>query len=325
MRKNIYKQLDKKRILVTGINGFIGSHLAHRLLEEGAVVHGFILKDTSLVRINDIADELILHYGELSNYEDVHSCISNAKPQIIFHLAAARVVTRDFKLIDSMVKTNLSGTINMLRAVIDEKIALERFVNTGTCEEYGNGKTPFNEAQREIPVSPYSASKVGATYFCQMIHKTTGLPIVTIRPFLTYGEGQDFDLFIPSLINSCLVGKDFSMTAGDQTREFNYIDDVVEGFLLAGIKRKAIGEIINIGTGHEYRVRDVAKMIVKMANSRIKLKFNALPKRVGEADHFFCDNKKAKTILGWRPKVSLEEGLKKTIGWFRENMKFYKV
>lgn len=321
----MYKQLSKKRILVTGINGFIGSHLAGRLLEEGAVVHGFVLKNTSLARIRGVGKKLILHYGELSNYKDVSSCVRDAKPQIIFHLAASKVVTRDFKLIDSMIKTNLNGTINVLRAVIDEKIILERFVNTGTCEEYGNGKAPFNEGQREIPVSPYSASKVSATYFCQMIYKTAGLPIVTLRPFLTYGEGQDLNLFIPSLIYSCLIGKDFYMTAGDQTREFNYIDDVIEGFMLAGVKREAIGEIINIGNGREYKIRDAAEMIVKMTGSRINLKFNALPKRAGETAHFFCDNKKAKAILGWSPKVGLEEGLKRTIGWFKNNMRFYKI
>lgn len=316
-------KFKNKKILVTGVNGFIGSYLARRLLEEGASLYGFVMKNTSQARIKELGKRVKIYYGDLSKYEDVRSCVKKVKPQIIFHLAASRVVARDLKLVDSMIKVNVNGTLNILKAVVDEKICLERFVNTGTCEEYGYGSTPFNEGQREIPVSPYSASKVSATYFCQMLYKTTGLPTVTVRPFLTYGGNQDLDLFVPSLIYSCLKGKDFFMTAGDQTRELNYIDDTVEGFMLAGIKPKAIGEIINIGNGKEYKIRDVAKKILKIMGNPIKLHFNAMPKRIGEATHFFCDNTKARRILGWNPKISLDEGLERTIKWFRGNLDFY--
>jgi nucleoside-diphosphate-sugar epimerase len=146
-----------------------------------------------------------------------------------------------------------------------------------------------------------------------------GLPIVTLRPFLIYGPSQDTNMFIPSLIHHCLEGKDFPMTKGDQTREFNYVDDIVDAYLLAAFCPKAVGEIINIGNGIEYKIKDVAEIIVKMMGSPIKLLIGNLSKRPGEASHFFCSNEKAKRLLGWFPKFSLDEGLKKTIEWFTNN------
>lgn len=227
-------------------------------------------------------------------------------------------MTRDAELIEPMIDTNIKGTINLLRGIIEEKIALECFINTGTSEEYGDGTAPFREDQREIPVSPYSASKVATAYFCQMLHKSMGLPIITLRPFLTYGPYQDTDMFIPSLIQHCLEGKDFPMTEGDQTREFNYVDDIVDAYLLAATNPNAIGEIINIGNGIEYSIRDVAEKIVNMMGNPIQLLIGTLPKRAGETNHFFCNNEKAQKLLGWSPQIGLDEGLERTINRYKK-------
>lgn len=307
-----------KTVLITGANGFIGSHLSRRLLEEGAEVHVLLKKGSNQFRIQDILKNLTIWYGDLRDYQSICSCIRNSKPQIIFHLAAYRDVKRDMKLIEVMIDTNIKGTTNLLRGVTEEKITLECFVNTGSSEEYGNGSAPFNESQKEIPVSPYSASKVAATYFCQMLYKTMDMPIVTLRPFLTYGPYQDMDMFIPSLIQHCIDGKDFPMTEGDQTREFNYVDDVIEAYLLAACCPDARGEIINIGNGIEYRIRDVAEKIVNMMGNPIKLLIGALPKRRGETSHFFCSSEKAQKVLGWSPKIGLDEGIERTINWYKD-------
>ena len=311
--------LKNKRVFVTGATGFIGSHLARRLLKEGLEVHVLLRKNSSQFRIKDIIRNLIVWYGDLTDYPSIRSCIRDLRPQIVFHLATHRNVKRELELIDSMTDVNVKGTANLLKALIDEKIELGCFVNTGTCEEYGDSPAPFREDQREMPVSPYSASKVGATHLCQMIFKTMGLPVTTLRPFLTYGPYQDTDMFIPSLIHHCIERSDFPMTEGDQTREFNYVDDIVEGFILAATSRNAIGEIINIGNGVEYRVKDVAEKIVKMMDNPVRLLIGALPKRPGETSHFFCNNEKAKRILGWFPKVSLDEGLERTINWYTKS------
>lgn len=309
--------LNAKRVLVTGATGFIGSHLVRRLYKEGAEVHVLLRKGSNKFRIEDILDDLIRWYGDLTDYRSLCSCIKDSNPQIIFHLATFRNVERDIQLFDSMIDTNVKGTVNLLRSIIEHNIEIECFINTGTCEEYGDASAPFHEDKREKPVSPYSASKVAATYFCQMIYKTMGLPIVTLRPFLAYGPYQDADvMFIPSLINHCLGGKDFPMTEGDQTREFNYIDDIVDAYILATECQDVAGEIINIGNGIEYRLKDVAEKIVKMMGNPIRLLVGAIPKRAGETEHFFCSNEKAGKLLGWRPKTTLDVGLRKTIKWY---------
>ena len=315
------RSLRSKVVLVTGAAGFIGSHLARQLLEKGAEVHVLLRRDTDQFRIQDFIEKLTVWYGDLQDHQSIVSCIRNSRPQVIFHLASFRNVTRDQELIEPMIDINLKGTMNLVRGVFEEKINLECFINTGSSEEYGDGAAPFNENQREMPVSPYSASKVAATYFCQMLHKSMGLPVSTFRPFLTYGPQQDTDMFIPSLIHHCLEGKDFPMTEGNQTREFNYVDDVVDAYVRAACSPKAIGEIINIGNGIEYRIKDVAEKIVHMMGNPIKLLFGSIPKRPGETDHFLCSNKKARELLGWSPRVSLHEGLERTISWFKSALK----
>ncbi len=178
--------------------------------------------------------------------------------------------------------------------------------------------TPFVESQREMPVSPYSLSKVAATHLGQMLYRTSGLPVVTLRPFLVYGPGQSTDMFIPSLIRHCLEKKDFRMTAGDQTRDFVYSDDLIDAYLRAAFSSSARGEVINVGSGAEYLIRDIAEKILQKMGEPIKLIIGAIEKRKGEAEHFFCNNKKAYDVLGWRPSIGIDEGLDRTIAWFRD-------
>lgn len=311
------ESLKSKVVLVTGAAGFIGSHLSRRLVEEGADVHVLLKKDTNQFKIQDFIGNLTVWYGDLRDYSSLCSCIKNSRPQIIFHLAALRDIRRDPELIEFMIDINMKSTINFLKGVMKEKAPLECFVNTGSSEEYGDGSVPCREEQREIPVSPYSASKVAATYFCRMIHKSMGLPIVMLRPFLTYGSHQDDDMFVPALIQHCLKKQDFQMTTGDQTREFNYIDDIIDAYLLAATNPNAIGELINIGNGIEYSIKEVAEKIVTMMGNPIQLLIGALPKRAGETNHF-CSNEKARKLLGWSPKIDLTEGLTRTISWYKK-------
>ena len=311
--------LKNTRVLVTGISGFIGSHLARRLVKEGAEVYGLARTSSNLERLRDISNEIVFHYGDLRYFSTIKTAISAIKPQKVFHLAAQVDPRRSLALIDDMVQVNLIGTINLLQALNGSHY--DCFINTGASEEYGDNPTPFREDQIPRPVSPYSASKASATVFCQMLHKTGKAPIVTLRPFLIYGPGQQGDMLIPSLIRKTTIGEEFKMTKGEQTRDFNYIDDVVDAYVRASVTPRAVGEIINIGSGLEYKVIDVVRMVLRLMDSSLKPRVGALDYRPGEAWHFYCDNTKAREILGWRPLTNLEDGLKNTINWFQAHCK----
>ncbi len=313
--------LRNKKILVTGAAGFIGSFLIKRLVEEHAEVHALIQEAENLFRIRDTTEKISIHQGDIADFYSVRHCIEKVKPEVVFHLAAVRNVQRDLTLLDKVIDINLKGTANLIKVLGENKQQLQRFISTGTCEEYGDGQVPFKEEQREIPVSPYSFSKVAATYLCQMVHITTGMPIVVVRPFLTYGPYQSIDMFVPSVIYHCISKKDFQMTSGDQTREFNYVEDIVEGFVLAAVCKGAVGEVINIGNGIEYKVREVAEKIVSKFDNTIKLNAGTLAKRVGEARNFYCSNEKAKKLLGWQPRYSLDEGLDISVKWYKKHAK----
>lgn len=309
--------LKDTKVLITGISGFIGSHLARRLVGEGAEVHGLVRNSSNLWRIKDLKNQVHFHYADLTDFKLVKKVVLSIKAQKVFHLAAYVDVTRSFEVMDEMVDVNIKGSLNLLKAL--DGTGYDCFINTGTSEEYGDNPVPFRESQIPNPVSPYSVSKVATTMLCQMLHKTRGLSIITLRPFLTYGPRQESNMLIPSLIKRVLKSEVFEMTEGEQTREFNYVDDIVDGFIKASITPGAIGEIINIGNGLEYRIRDVVEMVVKLLNSPAKLRFGALSYRPGETWHFYCDNTKAMEILGWKPRVNLEDGLKKTIDWSQKH------
>jgi len=306
--------LKNKKVLVTGASGFIGSHLTERLLKEKADISIIKRENSSSVHLEPFKGKVKAFTCDLRNFEEVKKAIATTKPDIIFHLAAHASPERniDSKLI---FNNNLFGTINLFKALNGN---FDLFVNTGTCEEYGNGKTPFQEDQAPISVSPYSASKIATTHYCQMLNKVHNLPIVTLRPFLTYGPRQrNMKMLIPSAIISSLKNEKLKMTKGEQTRDFIYVEDVVEGYIKTTKSKKAIGEIINIGSGKEYQIKEVVSKISKLSGSQIKPEFT-LPYRSGETMHFFCSNKKANQLLGWKPKTSLEKGLTKTIKWFKE-------
>lgn len=310
-------ELNNARVLVTGGGGFIGSHLTRRLVNEGADVSIFEISKTD--NIKDISDKIDLYKIDVCDFESVKKTIKAIQPEKIYHMSAFTNVERSFLNMDKIIKVNVEGTINLLHAL--EDLDYNCFINTGTCEEYGDNPAPFTEDQMPNPVSPYSASKVSTTFFCKMLYKTHGCPIVTLRPFLVYGPYQSRSMLIPILITSALLKKEFKMTKGKQTREFNYVDDIVEGFIKASITKKAIGEIINIGNGKEYKVIDVVKKILNLMGNPIKPVVGALPYRPGETMHFYCNNSKARNLLGWEPKADLDAGLKLTIEWYTKELK----
>lgn len=312
-------------VLITGANGFIGSHLARKLVLLGARVKAFVDPSTSLWRIHPLRKKLDIYPVDITNSLKIDELIKKIKPRKIYHLAAYLDTSRSPEVINKMIDVNLKGTINMLCALKNSAHKFDCFINTDTCEAYGGNDVPFLETQREQPVSAYSGSKVCATYFCQMMNRAQGMPIVILRPSLVYGPYQTNGMLIPSLISKCIANEEFHMTQGEQSREFVYISDIVSGYLKASITPRAIGEIINLGSGQEYKVKDVVNLIVKITKTRIIPKVGRLSYRAAELMHFYCSNLKAKELLDWEPIVPLDQGLFKTVQWYKSYFKKLKI
>ena len=302
-------------VLVTGATGFIGSHLVRKLVDLNA--HVWIIKrpQASLWRLTGIENRIKILSVDLQNQRLLYSLLDKNHFQIIFHLAAETNHDNDQKLVKKVFQNNVDSSLNLLTYFLDKQIKI--FVNIGTCEEYGNNIPPFHEDMWEKPISPYSASKVVISHYGDMLHRLYGFPIVTLRPFLTYGPGQTKNHLIPYCVSQAIKSLPIETTSGNQTRELHYISDTVEGILLAATAKKAIGHIIDLGDGIEYVVKDVVKHILKLTNSFSVWHRGGISRRKGEGKRFYCRGDKARNLLGWKPKVSLEKGLLKTISWYK--------
>lgn len=305
-----------REVLVTGGAGFIGSHIARRLLSEGARVHILIKKDESRWRIQEVLTYLTVWEADLADFASLQHTLSHCNPHAVFHLAALVNSARSWELVPDMIQNNIVGTANLLMALKDRDCGV--IVHTSSLEEYGFLNAPFIETQRESPVSPYSFSKLSSTVFCQMAARIFNLPIHILRLSPTYGPAQEGPMLIPSAIHDLLIKKEFCMTAGEQLRDFIYIDDVVEAFMRIAVQQHGFGEIYNVGTGLPRKVADIVEIIQKYLGNDSVVRRGALPYRKGEGMEAFGSNEKMKQLTGWTPVVSLEEGLKKTVEWYKD-------
>jgi nucleoside-diphosphate-sugar epimerase len=246
------------------------------------------------------------------------SVVEQVRPEYVFHLGAFTHVGKSWKRVDECIQANVQGTVNLLQALA--RYEFRRFVYTGTSEIYGDIDVPFREDAKVNPVSPYSVSKYAGERFCRMFHQSYDWPIVMLRPFNAYGPGQTPDRIIPEIIVRALRGQELKMTEGHQTREFNYVEDIAEGFVLAGTTPGVEGQVLNIGCGEEVSMRDLAQTVLDLMGNPIKPQFGALPERPTEIHRMFCDSTKARQALGWSPRHSLADGLHKTIAWYTEQL-----
>ena len=312
--------MESKTIFMSGAAGFVGSNLVRRLLKDGHEIHVSIRKDSKLWRIEEIIKELNIHYSDIINYNNIEKTIIDIKPEIVYNLAIYGGYPFQ---IDSnkMFETNLIGTMNVLNACM--KVDIQCFINTGTSSEYGLKEAPIKETDFLEPVSYYAFSKAAATIYCHMIAKTQKVPIVMIRPFSVYGYYEEPTRLIPYLIKSYLKGDKPKLSSKDTLRDFVFIEDLIEAYILAANKPSAFGEIINIGYGKQHTIGQVVEKIRNMTGSNIDPLWGAVEKRINEPKMWVADITKAKKILGWRPKYNLDEGLNKTIAWLNSNLDFY--
>ena len=312
--------LKGARVLVTGADGFIGSHLTRRLVADGAEVHA-LTSDVSSVfprRLLDLRGQMEIHEGNLMDRGAMDTLARSAKPTYIFHLAAYTHVGKSWQRVDECIQANIQGTMNLLQALADQ--GYERFVNTGTSEIYGDIEVPFREDAVVNPISPYSVSKYAAERFCRLFQRAYGWPIVMLRPFNAYGPAQSPDRVIPEIIVRALRKEELKMTQARQTREFNYVEDLADGFVKAATTPDVNGELFNIGGGEEISMRDVATQILEIMGNPIEPQFGALPERPTEIMRMYCDSSKARQRLGWEPSHSLRDGLEKTVEWYRREL-----
>ncbi|HUE76620.1 MAG TPA: NAD-dependent epimerase/dehydratase family protein [Longimicrobiales bacterium] len=309
-RERYLEALRGRRVLVTGGAGFIGSHLV-RGLEEAGVSWTGVLHDTPAPEQGTRVERWVR--ADLADADALESLVSSVQPDIVFHLAGVRGAERTLEFAERAIRGNFLISHQLL-AALGRSARPRRIVLVGSSEEYGRQETlPYTEDLPARPVSPYSASKATVTQFALLYHQLFAMPVVLLRPFVIYGPGQGGGMLIPSLMEALVRGEPFPMTAGEQTRDFVYVDDVVDAMVAASIADGAVGEIFNVCSGEERRIRDVAEEAVRVAGAPVgALEIGALPYRQNEVWRLVGSNAKARRVLGWSPRVRLEDGLRRT-------------
>ena len=308
-------------VLITGGSGFIGSHVARRLVSEGQEVHVLLRRDTNAVRLEH-SPQVQRWIGGLDDIAALEACLKGAQPDRIIHCAGDHRARRTtgWEPAREAYRINVDGLVNLLEAACSSGVPLRSLVRLGGLEEYGNGPAPFVETQRESPRSAYSASQVAGTHSLQAMQPALPFDAVTLRPTLIYGPAQSTDFMIPALIEALLAGRPFPLTTGRQRRDLLHIDDLVTAILAASTAGEVGGEVINIATGEAPSIRAVARTIGRMLGRPDLLKFGELPDRPNDIVDLRGDASKAERLLSWRPTIPLVRGLWQTIEWHRSGV-----
>jgi nucleoside-diphosphate-sugar epimerase len=296
---------------VTGASGFVGSQLVRRLVESGADVVALVRPESDLWRIQEVLD-----WVELATAPDDARL---GGVTTVYHLAAAGVRPG---VADpaSVVEANVLGTLRVLELARD--VGASRFVYCGSCFEYGSGERLREDAPLRPP-SEYAASKSAGWLLAQAFANAHGLPVVSVRPFTAYGPFEAAYRLVPSVILSALEGAPVELTGGEQTRDLVYVGDVADGLIAAASSERALGGMFNLCTGTSRSVREVAETIVELTGEPVPLRLGALPERAVEYRSLSGDPTRAAEVLGWEAGTPLDEGLTRTIEWFREHRERY--
>lgn len=316
-----------KKVLVTGAGGFIGSHLTEKLVELGADVRAFVhynafgnwgwLNHSSLLKDMEIVS------GDICDRDSVHTALKDR--EIVFHLAALIAIPYSYQAPASYVRTNIEGTLNVLQAA--RSLGLERVVHTSTSEVYGTARyAPIDESHPLQGQSPYSASKIGADKIAESFHLSFETPVVTVRPFNTFGPRQSARAVIPTIISQLLAGKNIRLGSLHPTRDLNFVENTVGGFIACAGAPAAIGRTINLGSGREISIGDLAHLIAKLMGKPMEIEGEdkRLRPSGSEVERLIADSKLALELAGWESQVTLEQGLERTISWIKENLSFYR-
>ena len=317
-----------RTVLVTGAGGFIGSHLAEKLVEAGARVRAFVhynaLGRWGWLDSSPLESSMEIVAGEITDRDSVQTAAAGI--DTIFHLAALIAIPYSYSAPASYLRVNGEGTLNVLQAA--RSTHARRVVHTSTSEVYGTARyVPIDEAHPLQGQSPYSASKIGADKIAESFHCSFKLPVVTVRPFNTFGPRQSARAVIPTIITQCLAGQSVKLGNLTPTRDMNFVSNTVEGFMRAAEIDAAIGQTINLGSGREISIGDLAAMIAQKCGTPLQLVDDAQRMRPGksEVERLLACNKRARELLNWTPSIALEDGLDQTIVWIRQHQDLYRA
>lgn len=307
-------------VWVVGGAGFMGSFVVRELLRQGAQVTAVVRSETSLWRLEDIRARVTVLPCDFFDRTALTEAMMHARPVVVFNLAAFVRTTQTMELMDTMIAANVATAHNLLHAAAAAHVS--RFVQTGTIEEYGHTAVPFREDVREQPISPYSVSKVMATHLALLYHRLGALSVTVVRPAATFGPMQGPGMLTPNLIQACKDRRDFDMNPGEQMRDLLFVEDAARGIVAAGAHPAAAGEIMNIGTTVQHRIRDVVERIVSLMGNPITVHFGAVPYRPLDTPAFYMDVSKAERLLGWRATTPFDEAMARTVAWYRDHTSF---
>lgn len=314
--------LQGKKIVVTGGSGFIGSHLVKRLVTEGAQVHVFLRATSTLARIQTVIDAITMHHVDLVDREAVHILIKSIQPDGIFHLAATNQSYSFVPTPSDLVAGNVLATVNLLDAL--QELPYDFFVQAGSFGEVGTKNEPIREDHICEPTEFYSISKLSATLYGQAVGKIKTKPVVTIRVFTPYGPFMQSGKIVTQLIEGALTGKEVTLSAPSVTRDFIYIDDLIDLFILVSGRAKDFpGEIFNGGTGVATELGVLVSEVEGCTNGRIPAIWSD---NLASYDHTIwqADMSKVATKLQWSPRIRLDEGVRKSVKWFKNNQDYWR-
>ncbi len=325
--------LSNAKILITGADGFIGSHLTEKLIRSGSKVRSFVMYNSFNSwgwldhTAKDIRNSLEIFPGDIRDPHGIKKAMQGC--DIVMHLAALIAIPYSYHSPDTYVDTNIKGTLNILQAA--KELGVQKVIHTSTSEVYGTAQfVPITEEHPLQAQSPYSATKIAADQLAYSFYASFGLPVSIIRPFNTYGPRQSARAVIPSIITQ-ILNKQTEIQLGSlhPTRDFNYVDDTASTFMAIAESDDSIGEVINCGSGKEISIGNLADLISEIMDANITIETDDIRLRPenSEVERLMCDNSKLTQLTGFKPETNLRDGLAKTIAWFSDpnNLKQYKT